>query len=116
MPCSHTPSALAHLSRNHAVELHFRTGFSSIYSRQSWAIFYCIAVGKRRQKFFPKSLPPIPFFFRNRQFYRRASLRLTDDSGGNEDPIAEAANGHRLLPSQFAFEQNNQVVRQDAQA
>jgi hypothetical protein len=31
-------------------------------------------------------------------------LRMTDDAGGDEDPIAQAANGHRFLPSQFAFE------------
>ena len=41
---------------------------------------------------------------------------MTDDSGRDEEPIAQAANGHRFLPSQFALEQNNQVVRQDTQA
>src|SRR2546428_8232531 len=41
---------------------------------------------------------------------------MTDDSSGYEDPKAQASNGHRLLPSQFPLEQNNQIVRQDTQA
>ena len=40
---------------------------------------------------------------------------MTDDSCGNEQPIAQAADGHRLLPPQLAFEEHDQVVRQDAQ-
>ena len=44
------------------------------------------------------------------------TLGATDDSGGHEEPIAQAVESHRLEPSQLALKQHNEVMRENAQA
>src|SRR6267142_2712123 len=87
-----------------------------VHLAAEWRVFYCIAVGKWGQEFFPKSFPPCSFFLRHRQFYRRLPLAVTDHPGGDEHPISQAADRHRFLPSEFALEQHDQIMRQDSQA
>lgn len=79
-------------------------------------VFYCIAVGDRAQNLFPQASPPVTFPLGHGQFDRGLAGRMTEHSSGHEEPEAQIAQRHFLLPAQMPLKQDHQVVGQRRQA
>src|SRR6202789_4387014 len=78
-------------------------------------VLFSPATGKGPEDFPPKSVPPTSFARQHRQLDGRFSLWMGDDSCRDEQPKAQALNGHFGLPTQMALKQHGEIVGEHSQ-